>query len=51
MYRKLDHRFILAGKYNCGQADGKDTANNGAFSVKHDYFLARRLYVGGLNLV
>jgi putative salt-induced outer membrane protein YdiY len=50
MYRKLDHRFILDGKYNRGQADGKDTANNGAFSVKYDYFLARRLYVGGVNL-
>lgn len=51
MYRRLEHRFILDGKYNRGQADGRDTANNGAFSVKYDYFLARRLYVGALDLV
>jgi putative salt-induced outer membrane protein YdiY len=41
----------LDGKYNRGQADGKDTANNGSFSVKYDYFLTPRVYVGALNLV
>jgi putative salt-induced outer membrane protein YdiY len=51
MYRKLEHRFILDGKYNRAQADGKDTANNGSFSIKYDYFVARRAYVGALNLV
>jgi putative salt-induced outer membrane protein YdiY len=51
MYRRLEHRFNLDGKYNRAQADGKDTANNGAFTIKYDYFLARRLYVGGINLV
>lgn len=50
IYRRLEHRYILDGKYNRGQADGKDTANNGSFSVKYDYFLAPRVYVGGLNL-
>ena len=51
MYRRVEHRFILDGKYNRAQADGKDTANNGSFSIKYDYFVARRAYVGALNLV
>jgi putative salt-induced outer membrane protein len=50
-YRILEHRYILDGKYNRAQASGEDTANNGAFSIKYDYFLKRRLYVGGLDLV
>lgn len=50
MYRRLEHRFNLDGKYNRAQADGEDTANNGAFNVKYDYFVARRVYVGGFNL-
>lgn len=50
IYRRLEHRYILDGKYNRGQADGEDTANNGSFSVKYDYFLAPRVYVGALNL-
>ncbi len=50
-YRILEHRYILDGKYNRAQASGNDTANNGAFSIKYDYFLARRVYVGGLDLV
>lgn len=50
IYRRLEHRYILDGKYNRGQADGKDTTNNGSFSVKYDYFLAPRVYVGALNL-
>jgi len=49
-YRRLEHRYILDGKYNRAQADGEDTANNGAFNVKYDYFLTRRVYVGGFNL-
>jgi putative salt-induced outer membrane protein YdiY len=51
MYRILEHRYNLDGKYNRAQADNEDTANNGAFNIKYDYFLKRRLYVGGLNLV
>jgi putative salt-induced outer membrane protein YdiY len=51
MYRRSEHRFILDGKYNRAQADGKDTANNGAFNVKYDYFVARRVSVGGFDLV
>jgi putative salt-induced outer membrane protein YdiY len=51
IYRRLEHRYILDGKYNRGQAEGKDTANNGSFSVKYDYFLARRVYVGAIDLV
>lgn len=51
MYRRLEHRYNLDGKYNRGQADGEDTANNGSFSVKYDYFLSPRVYVGALNLV
>jgi putative salt-induced outer membrane protein YdiY len=50
-YRRLEHRFILDGKYNRAQADNADTANNGSFSIKYDYFVARRAYVGGFNLV
>lgn len=50
IYRKDEHRFIVDGKYNRAQADGEDTANNGAFNVKYDYFLTRRLYLGGFNL-
>lgn len=50
IYRRLEHRYTLDGKYNRGQADGKDTANNGSFSVKYDYFVAPRVYVGALNL-
>ena len=50
-YRRLEHRYILDGKYNRGQADGKDTANNGSFSVRYDYFLTPRAYVGGFDLV
>lgn len=49
-YRQHEHRFILDGKYNRAQADNKDTANNGAFNIKYDYFLSRRLYTGGFNL-
>lgn len=50
IYRRLEHRYILDGKYNRGQADGEDTANNGAFSIKFDYFWAPRAYIGALNL-
>jgi putative salt-induced outer membrane protein YdiY len=50
MYRRLEHRYLLDGKYNRAQADGEDTANNAALTIKYDYFLTRRLYVGGLNL-
>jgi len=49
-YRKDEHRFILDGKYNRAQAEGVDTANNGSFSVKYNYFLTPLLYVGGSNL-
>jgi putative salt-induced outer membrane protein YdiY len=49
-YRRLEHRYILDGKYNRAQANNADTANNGALSVKYDYFVARRAYVGGFNL-
>lgn len=49
-YRRLEHRYNLDGKYNRAQADGEDTANNAAFNVKYDYFLTRRVYVGGFNL-
>jgi putative salt-induced outer membrane protein YdiY len=51
MYRRSEHRFTLDGKYNRAKADGKDTANNGAFNIKYDYFVARRVSVGGFNLV
>ena len=50
-YRRLEHRFYLDGKYNRAEADGKDTANNGAFNIQYDYFLARRVFVGGINLI
>ena len=49
-YRQNEQRFLIEGKYNRAQADDKDTANNGALSVKYDYFLLRRLYVGAFNL-
>jgi putative salt-induced outer membrane protein YdiY len=49
-YRRLEHRYILDGKYNRAQANSADTANNGAFSIKYDYFVTRRGYVGGFNL-
>ena len=50
-FRETEHRFILDGKYNRAQADHEDTANNGSLSVKYNYFLARRLYTGGFELV
>lgn len=50
IYRAQEHRFMIDGKYNRAQADGEDTANNGAFNVKYDYFLTRRLYAGAFNL-
>ena len=49
-YRRLEHRYYLDGKYNRAEADGKDTANNGALNIQYDYFMARRVYVGGINL-
>lgn len=49
-FRREEHRFTLDGKYNRAQANNEDTANNGSFSVKYDYFLTRRLYLGGFNL-
>jgi putative salt-induced outer membrane protein YdiY len=49
-YRRLEHRYVLDGKYNRAQADGADTANNAAFNVRYDYFLTRRVYVGGFDL-
>jgi putative salt-induced outer membrane protein YdiY len=49
-YRKDEHRFTLDAKYNRAQADNKDTANNGSFSIKYDYFISPRLYVGASNL-
>ena len=48
-YRKFEHRFILDGKYNRAKAGGTDTANNGAFSSRYDYFVAHRLLAGGLR--
>jgi putative salt-induced outer membrane protein YdiY len=50
-YRRHEHRFTMDGKYNRAQADGEDTADNGAFNLKYDYFIARRAYVGGFDLV
>ena len=50
-YRKLEHRFILDGKYNRAQANEQDTANNGAFSIQYSRNVADRLSVGGFNLV
>jgi putative salt-induced outer membrane protein YdiY len=49
-YRRLEHRYYLNGKYNRAEADGEDTANNAAINIQYDYFLARRVYVGGINL-
>lgn len=49
-YRRLEHRYYLDGKYNRAEADGEDTANNAAINIQYDYFLARRVYVGGINL-
>jgi putative salt-induced outer membrane protein YdiY len=50
-YRRHEHRYYLDGKYNRAEADGKDTANNSATNIQYDYFLARRFYVGGINLI
>jgi len=50
-YRMNDHRVVLDGKYNYGEADGEPQANNGSASVKYDYFFGRFTYVGGANLV
>jgi putative salt-induced outer membrane protein YdiY len=50
MYRRQEHRYLLDGKYNRGQADGNDTANNGALTINYDYFVAHRVYLGGFNL-
>jgi putative salt-induced outer membrane protein YdiY len=49
-YRRLDHRYYLDGKYNRAEADGDETANNAAINIQYDYFLARRVYVGSMNL-
>lgn len=49
-YRRFEHRYYLDGKYNRAEADGDNTAENGALSIQYDYFLARRVYVGGMNL-
>ena len=50
-YRRLEHRYYLDGKYNRAEADGEDTANNSTVNIQYDHFLARRVYVGGLNLI
>jgi len=50
MYRIAGHRFLLDGKLNHAEAGGENTANNGAFNINYEYFLARRFYVGGFNL-
>ena len=51
MYRKLEHR------YNCWMENiiapkpmEKTRPITAAFTIKYDYFLTRRVYVGGLNL-
>jgi len=49
-YRRLEHRYYLDGKYNRAEADGEVTADNGTLNIQYDYFLARRVYVGGMNL-
>jgi putative salt-induced outer membrane protein YdiY len=49
-YRKWEHRFIFDGKYNRAQASHKDTANNGAVSIKYDNFLTRQLFTTAQNL-
>ena len=49
-YRRLERRYYLDGKYNRAEADGKDTANNSAVTIQYDYFLAHRVFVGGINL-
>jgi putative salt-induced outer membrane protein YdiY len=49
-YRRLEHRYYLDGKYNRAQAEGADTANNAAVSLRYDYFLTRRGYVGSFDL-
>ena len=50
-YRKREHRLILEGKYNCGQASGEYTANNGSLNFKYDYFRSRHVYTGAFDLV
>jgi putative salt-induced outer membrane protein YdiY len=50
-YRRNDHRVVLDGKYNRGEANGEVEANNGSASVKYDYFFGRFAYVGGANLI
>lgn len=50
-YRRLEHRYYLDGKYNRAEADGKDTANNSAVTIQYDYFLAHRVFAGGINLI
>jgi len=50
-YRRLEHRYILDGKYNRAQADGADTANTAAVNGKYNYFLTRRVFVGVFDLV
>lgn len=49
-YRAMEHRFIFEGKYNRAEADHEDTANNGAFIAKYNYFLTRRIYTSAFNL-
>jgi putative salt-induced outer membrane protein YdiY len=43
------HRFILDGRANRGEADGKLTAKNAAFNARWDYFLSKRSYIPIIN--
>ena len=49
-YRKEEHRFTWDGKYNRAEADGEDTANNGAVNLRYDYFLTRTIFTTASNL-
>ncbi len=48
-YHREENRITLDAKYNRAEADGETTANNGSVGVKHDYFLANRLYSAAFN--
>jgi hypothetical protein len=45
------HRMIMSGQFNRGEANGRLAAENGAGTLRYDYFLTRQVFLSGQQLV
>lgn len=49
-FRSDRHRIMMSGQFNRGEANGVLTAENGAGTLRYDYFLTRQVFLSGQQL-